>query len=313
MIVDEQARLELERRLHGLICGEPDDRRRRRVLGELADDQAARALLAEMLAVQDAARAAFGYDRAESEHTNGAAPLSAGAARPPGSALIFSRPPRSAVRTWALRAAAAIIVGISVTLAITARLGRGHGDPTSPPDTAQAALPGIDRGELDGYRRLWGQVSDSSSAEAPWVLLTDGKGQFGYLPGAPGSGPGGMVLLRCLVLAPDGQTLERLNVLLPGRGPVRLDLPDAGVLAGEPMHCEVTTGEGPPNRGESRFGASEKWASVAVTVGESSRGPAGVSGRVGLGGAPVEIGQFTLHGRKMRVVVHVVSLDTALG
>ena len=54
--------LELEERLHDLICGGLDDDDRSELLLRIVRDEQARRLLADMLALQQDARMALGYD-----------------------------------------------------------------------------------------------------------------------------------------------------------------------------------------------------------------------------------------------------------
>jgi hypothetical protein len=192
---------------------------------------------------------------------------------------------------WGFRAAASVAIAVSLYLGITAHW------PAPPAQPPALALPQVAAAEMNSYRRLWGQLAEPAGS-APWVLLSNGGGEFGYLPGVSGGSAGQLILLRCFVLGADGRTVEKVNLLLPARRAVRLLLPEAGRLAGEPLRCEVST-EG-------------RWASFGVTVGDDPAA-AGVQGRVRIGDRPAEIGQFKIDGRELRVVLQAVPLGADLG
>ena len=62
MDMQDRSRVELEERIHSLLCGDLSEKDRREILLMISRDEQARETLREMLDVQRLSRAAFGYD-----------------------------------------------------------------------------------------------------------------------------------------------------------------------------------------------------------------------------------------------------------
>jgi len=304
MTQPEQA--DLEERLQTLLAGDLTPEETRDLLACIVGDDAARERLREMLALQRQLRAAYGYDRAEPamkraraaflRSLGGTGPAAVGGLPASGTARA-ARPVYRRLHV-VLSAAAAIVLAASAYLAVTAHLQNRAvekylGQTAEPP-----AVPPVTPAERDSYRRIWNEVARGATGPKPWVLLSDGGGEFGYLP-ASGEGAGERLLLvRCTVLTMQGGRVETVSLLVPARRGLPLALPDVGRVVGRPMACRLVAHEG--------------WVSVGVTVGKDSEA-VGVQGRISLTNRAVEIGQLHLGGTPMRIVVEAVPLDGAMG
>ena len=290
--------LEMEERIHQLVCGRLPPPQRREVLAALVNDPQARACLAEMLELRAEALAAFGYDRAEAAADAAFARSAASGAfrevrKDQTGAVIRRARFRRGMWAWGFRAAAAAGIAVALYLALAAR----H-------DTQQVkeqlvSLPVIQPAEIQSYRQVWSQLAGGPASGSPWVRLADGGGEFGYLSRQASASGNRLMLLRCVIVDADGRTLEKLNLLLPAQQAVRLNLPDAGRLAGGAVAYDVAV--------------EDRWATVGVTVGDGPADRAGVRGRVRLGERAAEIGQFRMDGRNMRVLLQVTALGNDVG
>jgi hypothetical protein len=317
--------------LHGLLNGRPSPDERRRVLWLVAGDEAARDLLRRMLVLERQARAAYGLDRAETQMRESLASLlaslrsgtAAGAAGNPP--LPAGAPPRAAspgqggsvqaeaasgrrtgrttlrFRRAFLPLAAAVAVAASVVVAVVTHVENERmRDQLARFLQTAAAPPLVTPAECAGYRRIWSEVASTAGGPEPWILLSDGGGEFGYLPATAETGRDGRLLLvRCVVLTADNRPAETVNLLVPAGRDLRLTLPEVGELAGLPVACDIAAHDG--------------WAAVGLTVGSNTAEAVGVRGRVGFGDRSVEIGQFRLNDRPMRVIVQAVPLDGRVG
>jgi len=335
-LTPEQA--DLEERLTALANGDLPPDEAREVLALVARDEGASRLLGEILAVQGAARRAYGYDIDESTIASSRTRLLESLAAPPAQdesvpspdAPLAINPRRAAaarlrkgdaplhqgkarllprMRRALPYAAAAAVVAVSLGLALTAHLDKRRAElqlaevrasSAMPAPGESAALPAISEAQRREYRRIWTEVADSPGGPQPWVALSDGGGQFGYLPVSTEQGPSERLLLvRCIVLSAASEQVECVTLLVPARQGLRLALPDVGRLLGRPVACEIATGN--------------RQASVSLTVGSDSPDAVGVSGRVNFGERSVEIGRFTVNGGPLRVIVQVVPLDGTVG
>ncbi len=306
-MMDDDARLDLEERLHALLCDEPDSDERRALLALVSRDDEARGLLREMIQTQTQARAACGHDEAvtvlrasmasilSSVPAAGSLPA---ADRIAGHGVETSRRRRRA--WWVLRAAAAVVVLASVFVAVAAVwTGRRIEEKLARMEQT-LSMPQVSAAEMASYRQIWQHVGEGPARSRPWVLLGEGVGQFGYVPTADGTSAGAeLLLLRCRMVTATGRILETFNVLVPSGGRTRLSLPDVGRLKGRPIHCEVA--------------AANACATVAVMVGTEPASTAGVKGRVMTGEGPVELGQFRMEGDRVHVVFQAVGLGRAIG
>jgi len=292
--MDTSEELDLERRIHTLLCGALDEEELRQVLREIADSPAAQRTLREMLAAERAARAAFGFDAAQGTLEASRAAL---LRRLKPDAAHAIRPARGG-RTvgWLARAAAGILIGgISAALAAYATV-RVLERP-SPAPSAAMPMEGISRAEIAVYGQVWRQVAEPGDEGVPWLLLSGARGEFGYVPGEAGAER--LLLVRCRFVGPENETMETVNLILPAEPGSCLALPDAGLLGGRPVGYEVAAGT--------------DWAAVAMTVGKTAQDSAGVRGRVAIGADPVEVGQFRLNGRPVHLWLQVVPFAGAVG
>ena len=308
MMSSQETQIELETQLQALLCGSLSAAERRRLLQRIAEDEPTRRLMKEMLAVQEAARAAFGYgdrdEQIEASLRQSLANMADHAGRRQPSA---SRPSRRyrPVR-WLAGVAAAAIIGVTLYSAFVTSQGNQFlreqllAARRSAGEVSPAHMPALTAGEAANYRRLWRNIDDPTSAAPPWVLLHDGAGEFGYLPGdSRADADRQLILLRCLVVAADGRSRYKVDLLLPARRTVRLDLPKVGRLAGRAVRCRVVAGR--------------QWATVGLQIGERSDGVVGLSGRARVGRGSAEIGHFHLDGKEFHVVLEATSLNGSVG
>ena len=283
----EEAQLSLEEQIQSLLCAELCEADRSSLLMRIARDDDARALLAEMLEVQQQARSAFGYD-----DSTEAMQASLGAVIGSLPSVGRGRAARRLGVAWLVAAAALALVAVSAYLAISTERRNRQLQARLDDIHKAVGMSKITAGELSQYRRIWESVAGPAGQARPWILLRDGRGEFGYMPATPDvAGGGRLVLLRCKVVGANGRGMEEVNLLLPARRGARLSLPEAGRLAGAPLRCDVVAGK--------------EWTAVGLAV-EDEGGAAGVSGRARAGGGPVEIGRFQFRGEGHRVFVQLV-------
>lgn len=288
------AQHDLEQRMHALICGRLEGGERAELLAMIASDAGARQVLDEMLTLQRLAREACGHDEAarrvmETSLKQLQTRLQAPAAPPRWRIWKARRVARSL--SWALRAAAVFIVAASVYVAwdshqrLTRQLSR----------LEQAVqMPRLGSEELAMFRNVWQQVRQGDD-QAPWVLLDEGGGRFGYLPQRPGL-KSTLALVRCHIIDSQTQTVRKIQLVMPLTSESRLALSEAGEFNGKTISLDVV-------------GAGDSTV-VGLRVGGAGEGATGVSGRVTLDSGPVEVGQFRLNGQTLHVVVQALALGT---
>ncbi len=301
--MNEELQITLESRIQELLAGQSGQAETAELLAVIARDDDARRILSDMVELQRQSRRSLGCDvDADDLQTSIAGTIDS--LRSMRSATVESvrtqrkRRGRS-VRiligriAWPIRAAAMVVIGVSVFLAVTARHdSRMLRDQLARMDRT-VTFPKPTTDELAGMRLLWKQLSEGSGDSRPWVFLSNGTGQFAYVPSdRHAADTGGLVLLRCMIVGEDKQGAMRMNLLLPARQAVRLTVPEAGRLVGQPVQLTVSS--------------SNEWAGMGLKVGD---GPAGVQGRVQIGGGAAEIGQFRLDGQKMKVFLQAMTLN----
>ncbi len=299
MMSSQETQIELETQLQALLCGSLSAAERLLLLQRIAEDEPTRRLMKEMLAVQEAARAAFGYGDRDEQIEASLRQSLANMADHTGRRRY--RPVR-----WLAGVAAAAIIGVTLYGAFVTSQGNQLlreqllAARRSAGEVSPAHMPALTAGEAANYRRLWRNIDDPTSAAPPWVLLHDGAGEFGYLPGdSRADADRQLILLRCLVVAADGRSRYKVDLLLPARRTVRLDLPKVGRLAGRAVRCRVVAGR--------------QWATVGLQIGERSDGVVGLSGRARVGRGSAEIGHFHLDGKEFHVVLEATSLNGSVG
>jgi len=293
---------ELESRVQALLGGDLSREETDEILLRIAREDRARTVLRESIELRDRSRAAFGYARADEAMRASMAAVIASVERP--ERTVPARPWRGA---RALRAAlvpllvAVVLVGsASVYVAVLSHANNRMLRYQLAAIRASLEFPKITDAQRDGYRRIWASVSDDPNGPAPWVLLSEDGGQFGYLPRGSVRGPRHrLILVRFLMATPEGRQVGTVDFLVPAGRDLRLSVPQAGRLAGLPVSCEIAT--------------SDDWAAVGLSVGKRTAGGVGVRGRVSIGRQWREIGEFRLDGRRMRVAVQALPLDRAVG
>lgn len=298
--MNEESQIALEGRIQDVLAGELSQRGVAELLATVSRDPEAREVLDEMLAMQRQCRRSIGCDVDEAEIQDSLAETLA-AIRSTQAVPKPSRAPQRGLiarGAWAMRIAAVVVVAASVYLAVTA-----HNDSRG----LRKQLVGIDERidrislreptakELMAMQRVWREVSQGAEGTRPWVYLSDGAGEFGYLPaGPPTTTDDGPVLLRCVIVGPDGRTARQMRLLLPPRQAVQLVFAEAGTLGKQPIHIAVS-------------GSAER-IGVEVRVGHDSTSAVGIRGRTTPGAGVVEAGRFRHLGRTMRVFLQAVAL-----
>ena len=301
--MDEKLQITLESRIQELLAGQSGQAETAELLAVIARDDDARRILGEMTELQRQSRRCFGYDVDDAAtKTSLAGTIEAlRSVRDTPVEPVRIQPKRRGRSAriligriaWPIRAAAMVVIGVSVFLAVTARHDSRmlRNQLTRMDKTVTFPKPTTD--ELAGMHLLWKQLSEGSGDSRPWVFFSNGSGQFAYVPSdRHAADAGGPVLLRCMIVGEDKQSAMRINLLLPARQAVHLTVPEAGQLVGQPVQVTVSS--------------SNEWAGMGLKVGD---GPVGVQGRVQIGGGAAEIGQFRLDGRKMRVFLQATTLN----
>lgn len=291
----EQERIEMERRIQRLLRSGPEAASRRELLWQLARDEQARKVLAEMLRDQHDARAAFGYEGAEAAIQNSLERLKvslAGAgwpAPPARQAAAGRRRLGMRVVPWLSGLAAVAVMAVSLYVALTARGGRRLLEDRLTRIEQSMAAPAltVTEPELARYRFIWSQVAQGAKT---WVLVSDGEGELGSVASvAPAEPGGGVLLLQCRVLDEAGRPVYVADLLMPDRAEMRFRLPKAGSVAGRPARMDVATTDGQ--------------AVVGLSLGREKAPSGGVTGQMAIGGGTREIGRFSLDERVLRVYV----------
>jgi len=293
--------LDQERSIHALLCGRLGQAERVSLLKSLAQDEQLRDLLAEIIQTQELARAAYGYPADDPSVPAG---LTASIAAPAASTRPSSTSKPSNRRLLALgpwrralwRVAAIVVIAASVFVAIDVHrsnvllrnklAGGGGGEPI----TTGQLLPA----DMQRLRDIWSHVVDRRETARPWILMSNGSGEFGYVSGLDKSGPSQPIVLRLTLVSADGKVVETSNLLLPNQAIGRLALADAGRLWGLPLGLVVDS--------------SNRRTRVALTVSRGDDDGAGISGRVRVGDVAEEIGWLRVAGKDVRVIVQALAL-----
>ena len=297
----EKSRLELERRIHDLLCGAPQSNQRNETLARIVRDEEARKMLGEMLAVQAEGRAAFGLDQGAEAMQQSLAGVKAVLRR-----LDSARPAarQRAARAWAaaarwlLAVAAAGMIAASLYVAITARSDNRHLRDELGAIRQAIAAPAMPlmAADVDRLRFIWDQVTANADT---WVLVSNDGAEFGTIPSLsrlPPPGPDGRVLfVRCRILDSAGRCVYAADLLIPDRRGMQLALPEAGEVIGRPTGLRVA--------------ASQTCATVGLAVGPRGAPAVGVTGHAQIGAPSNELGSFRLDGEDLRVFVKALRLS----
>ncbi len=309
----------MELQIDDLLNGGLDAGERARLLSRIACDDCARGVLRETVELQHAARTVYGYDIADAAiadslrrvvtESPGFRPrLIADGGPPPNGAAVGDAhrknrkegSPFGAFRgvPALVRIAAVVAIAASLYVALAARQDSGKLREELAALRRPMTAPGLTENEMANFGRVWNEVLDRDRPTDPWVLLSDGGGQFGYIPAIEGAAaPNKLVLVRCILFNEDGESVSKVNLLLPGRRDVRLSLPEVALTDDLPVRYDVWV--------------AGQQAGIGLMVGDESTGAGGVRGWTNIGESPTEIGQFMLEGRKLRVVLQALPLNVA--
>ncbi len=297
----DQQELDQERSIHALLCGRLGEAERVSLLKSLARDERLRDLLTESIQTQELARAVYGYPVDDPSVPVG---LTAAIAAPVAGATPSSTSKPADRRLLALgswrralwRVAAIAVIAVSVFVVIDVHRSNvllreklsvaGAGDPIQAGQLQPA--------EMQRLRNIWNQVVDRRETSRPWILMSNGSGEFGYVSSADKSGPGQPIVLRLTLVSADGKVVETSSLLLPEQAIGRLALADAGRLWGLPLGLVVDS--------------SNRRTRVALTVSRGDDDGAGISGRVRVGDVAEEIGWLRVAGKDVRVIVQALAL-----
>ncbi len=297
----DQEQLDTECSIHAMLCGRLAEAEQVSLLKRLARDDQLRDLLAEIIQTQELARAAYGYPIGDPsvpvDLTRAIAASAAGAEHPSTSKpehrrLLAFRPWRRAL--W--RVAAIVVIAASVFVAVDVHRSNvllrdklataGIGEPI------QASQ--LQPSEIQRLRGVWNQIADRRETSRPWILLSNGSGEFGYVGGVYKSGERQPIVLRLTLVSAEGKVVETSNLLLPEQAIGKLSLADIGRLWGLPLGLVVDS--------------SNSRTRVALTVSRGGDDGAGISGRVQVGNVAEEIGWLRVAGKDVKVIVQAFPL-----
>ncbi len=305
MNMNDKSQLELEQKIHSLICGDMDEKQRQEALELLAHDTQARKVLTDMLDVQKASRAAFGYDHVDEAIARSMPSLNVmtGEAKSADQTVQTDTGKKKSVFhrfggvTWVWRIAAMFVVGVFAYLAITAH--RSNQNLQTQLDEIRQSITApamtLTADDINRYRTVWSQVSEDD--DNTWVLLTNGDGEFGSI--AKNSQQtnvlGKVLLVQYRILDQAGNCIYTADLLIPDRKLMEISLPDAGSIAGLPASLTIA--------------ATGDHTTIGLSVGNQDTLSAGVVGRMFKGGATKEIGSFNLDGEHLRVFARTQHLN----
>lgn len=306
MEANEKSQVELEQKIHSLLCGGLEEHEHQEALLLLARDAKARKILTEMLEVQKESRAAFGYDKVpiwRLLHQNGldAAGVKAKLANRAAHADTGRRKKtfrRFRDITWVWRIAAMIVIAVSTWVAITARRSSQSLQTQLTEIKQSIAAPAmkLTAGDVARYRTIWSQISGGTEAKGTWVLLTNGGGEFGSIADPHAKATHGSVLLvQYWISDKTGRCVYTADILASDRKMMELKLPEAGSIAGRPASLTVST--------------ADDRATVGLSIGGQRTLPAGVVGQMLIGIEPQEVGRFVLDGESFRVFARTQRLS----
>jgi len=306
----ENPQHELECRIQALVCGNLNPPEANELLARIARDEEARRVLDETLQDQQQARAAFGYDGAETVIEGSLQRVMTSLEAP--EAGPEATPARASGRhwlsrlnrpSWWFRAAAAVVIVISAYVIFSARSAnevlQTHRNLSKDEVadlrqqmaalTERLAVPpvALTADDVARYREIWDNVTDDNNT---WVLVSNGGGRFGKVGGRPAEGDGGpMLVVQCRVADQQGRWVYSADLLVPDRPMLKVRLPEAGMLADRPVALAVRT--------------SRDRATVGLSLGSESDVPVRVAGEMPIDGTVSEIGQFRVGEETMRVCV----------
>lgn len=301
----ETERIDFECEVQDLLAGQAGGQRAAGLLWQVVRDNGARQTLSEMLEAQQQARRSLGLDIGEEHMQASLAGVIEALRQGPGSGGPAAGRRREGGRRllraffWPVGIAAALALAGLLHLTWSARSEIRVLHERMSTMTAAVKAPELKADDLTALRAVWRQVADETGQTRPWVMLSNGTGEFGYVPAdRVGSNGGGMVLLHCVIVTDDRRTTQ-INLLVPARASVQLAVPESGRLAGRPIEMAVR--------------ASGGHADVNLTIGEAGGSQVGLRGRAQTDGRPTELGQFRLEGVKATVFLQAQELGHDVG
>ena len=297
-----------ESRIHDLLAGRLAEWDRADLLRLIGRDDNARRLMLDMLTLQDQARQSVGlnvepeamqtYMARTLEALKGRAESTVTGAGLPSDSPVPSRPVRWF--DWGVRIAALLLLGVCGWLAymLTVAASRPVGQPPLAHEVVAhnggVAMPALNVDDLATLRKIWDQVRQTGDAARPWVLLSNGVGEFGYLPaGGTENEKTGLILVRCVIVG-DGKPVTQIYFLLSGQQPAELLVPGGGRLGGQPLDVALVS--------------SGNQVHVDLKACETTGIQAGLRGTAVQGRAAVDAGQFRFEGQMFRVLLQATPL-----
>jgi len=303
----ENTQLDLECRMHALLCGSLNDIDRQELLSRILHDEQARSFLEVCLAEQQQVRAAFGYDQADDimqASMRMLKPKLADIDTGRRGVLKWMMP----ARRWLVRMAAVAAIGVSVYVASWAArtdnsvvsqqmadLSNRMQDVLQRVSDIQT-LPAIDFSASDRqrYHDIWKLASGEKDI---WVLVSNETAEFGSLAEEPqGQATDNMLVFGCRILDDHGRVTYRKDLLLPDLATIRETFSPAGSMNEHPVSLAI-----------SKIGNR---ASVGFALGAQGTIRAGVTGEVSIDENRTDpLGQFAFDGHVFRVFIRTQRLS----
>jgi hypothetical protein len=304
--MNEQEKIHLENSIQDLQASELGPEATSELLGRIARDSEARQVLGEMIELQNLSRCSFDLEVDDEVMRHGLSGTLNALRKTDVSQVSDKFRSRRTVRAmvrsiaWPARVAAAVLIGVCIYVAMAARNDSELMRRQLTIMDERISMPAVTAAEVADLRQVWSEVSSGSDSSRPWVFMSNGGGRFGYVPvRSVGGDRPELILLRCVIVGPDGERTKQMNLLLPAGKMLALDVMDAGSLVGSPVRISVS--------------ASKDWAGMDLEVGTQGKGIVGLKARARLGAEAAEVGQFRLNGREMKVFLHATRINRTIG
>lgn len=300
--MDERQTIAMQEQLQRLLAGDLDERDTQAVLTAVAQDDQARAELRRTLVLRDRAREALGSDPS-ADVAAGSLEQTLQKLRAPGprgrdtqARPAFRRGRWTRQVPWLACAAAVVALAGCVWMTVLARRDTQAVRDEIAQLRIEVRVPGPGQEELSHLRQVWQEVAQDGDHARPWVFLSSGAGEFGYMPAEAGSAHENRpLLLRCVIADDAGRPMKQMGLILPGRQALTLDVREAGRLRGRPVRVGVA--------------ASGTSAVFDLKVGVDSTDAVGLRAVVPVGREAIEVGQFRLGSEKARVFLQVMPMQ----
>ncbi len=295
----DKRQLDLEKRIHSLICGDLDEQRRQETLSLIAHDKHAQGILSEMIDVQRSSRAAFGFDHVDEAIARSMPHLDSDTLDKQGQQRLREKKQQTpkgqhflhlTKAGWLWRIAAMFVIAASAYIALSNYISSQNLDEQLAEIRQSIAKPTISLSadDVSRLRTVWSEVSGSGNAGDTWILLNNGSGEFGSIDTPADTMSRGKVLLvQYRIVDESGSYVYTADLLMPDRKTLKIDLPDAGKIVGRPASLT--------------FAAAKNKATIGFAVDGIESLPVGVLGQTLIGDKSEEVGSFSLNGNSMRV------------